>query len=129
MDETKVSATLIDATLRWFIDGNFTMKKAFAALFVLLSLVASTQAFAGRCQHDSDTAADGSRCGGRSADSARVAVAFVKNKAAKAACDMSRNAIITAPCNIFNNLISTKLNVNRATEMECITAISCCVCV
>ena len=45
------------------------MKKAFAALFVLLSLVASTQAFAGRCQHDSDTAADGSRCGGRSADS------------------------------------------------------------
>lgn len=69
MDETKVSATLIDATLRWFIDGNFTMKKAFAALFVLLSLVASTQAFACRCQHDSDTAADGSRCGGRSADS------------------------------------------------------------
>lgn len=66
------------------------MKKAFAALFVLLSLVASTQAFAGRCQHDSDTAADGSRCGGRSADSARAAVAFVKNKAAKAACDMSR---------------------------------------
>ena len=61
--------TLIDATLRWLIDGNFTMKKAFAALFVLLSLVASTQAFAGRCQHDSDTAADGSRCGGRSADS------------------------------------------------------------
>ncbi|HFG2765888.1 TPA: transmembrane anchored protein [Escherichia coli] len=45
------------------------MKKAFAALFVLLSLVASTQAFSGRCQHDSDTAADGSRCGGRSADS------------------------------------------------------------
>lgn len=66
------------------------MKKAFAALFVLLSLVASTQAFAGRCQHDSDTAADGSRCGGRSADSRQVAVAFVKNKAAKAACDMSR---------------------------------------
>lgn len=61
--------TLIDATLRWLIDGNFTMKKAFAALFVLLSLVASTQAFAGRCQHDSDTSADGSRCGGRSADS------------------------------------------------------------
>ncbi|HGE9178073.1 TPA: transmembrane anchored protein [Escherichia coli] len=44
------------------------MKKAFAALFVLLSLVAS-QASAGHCQHDSDTAADGSRCGGRSADS------------------------------------------------------------
>lgn len=37
--------------------------------FVLLSLVASTQASAGRCQHDSDTAADGSRCGGRSTDS------------------------------------------------------------
>ena len=113
MDETKVSATLIDATLRWLIDGNFTMKKAFAALFVLLSLVASTQAFAV----------------GVLRIPARVAVAFVKNKAAKAACDMSRNAIITAPCNIFNNLISTKLNVNRATEMECITAISCCVCV
>lgn len=90
MDETKVSATLIDATLRWLIDGNVTMKKAFAALFVLLSLVASTQAFAGRCQHDSDTAADGSRCGGSSADSRQAAVAFVKNKAAKAACDMSR---------------------------------------
>ncbi|WP_194087840.1 transmembrane anchored protein [Shigella dysenteriae] len=38
-------------------------------MFVLLSLVASTQASSGRCQHDSDTAADGSRCGGRSADS------------------------------------------------------------
>ncbi|MCS1254970.1 transmembrane anchored protein [Escherichia coli] len=45
------------------------MKKAFALFVVLLSLVASTQSFAGRCQHDSDTAADGSRCGGRSADS------------------------------------------------------------
>ncbi len=50
VDETKVSATLIDATSRWLIDGNFTMKKAFAALFVLLSLVASTQAFAGKRQ-------------------------------------------------------------------------------
>ncbi|EOK5623840.1 transmembrane anchored protein, partial [Escherichia coli] len=28
------------------------MKKSFAVLFVLLSLVASTQSFAGRCQHD-----------------------------------------------------------------------------
>ncbi|EIR8436800.1 transmembrane anchored protein [Escherichia coli] len=45
------------------------MKKAFAALFVLLSLVASTQSFAGNCQHDNDTAADGSRCSGRSSDS------------------------------------------------------------
>ncbi|EIQ69705.1 hypothetical protein ECEPECC34262_3154 [Escherichia coli EPEC C342-62] len=44
-------------------------EKSICCLFVLLSLVASTQASAGRCQHDSDTAADGSRCGGRSADS------------------------------------------------------------
>ncbi|WP_406946879.1 transmembrane anchored protein [Klebsiella variicola] len=29
----------------------------------------ATQAFAGNCQHPDDTAADGSRCGGRSADS------------------------------------------------------------
>lgn len=69
VDETQVSATLIDATLRWLIDGNFTMKKAFAVLFVLLSLGSSAQAFAGNCQHPDDTAADGSRCGGRSADS------------------------------------------------------------
>lgn len=46
-----------------------TMKKALAVLFVLMSLGATTQAFAGNCQHDSDTASDGSRCGGRSADS------------------------------------------------------------
>lgn len=45
------------------------MKKAFAVLFVLLSLGSSAQAFAGNCQHPDDTAADGSRCGGRSADS------------------------------------------------------------
>ncbi len=70
MDETKVSATLIDATLRWLIDGKFhnVKKHLLHCSFCCLS-VASTQAFAGRCQHDSDTAADGSRCGGRSADS------------------------------------------------------------
>lgn len=45
------------------------MKKVFAVLLVLLSLGTATQAFAGNCQHDNDTAADGSRCGGRSADS------------------------------------------------------------
>ncbi|WP_347177595.1 transmembrane anchored protein [Klebsiella pneumoniae] len=45
------------------------MKKAFAVLFVLLSLGSATQAFAGNCQHPDDTAAEGSRCGGRSADS------------------------------------------------------------
>lgn len=44
-------------------------EKALAVLFVLLSLGSATQAFAGNCQHDSDTASDGSRCGGRSADS------------------------------------------------------------
>lgn len=45
------------------------MKKAFAILLVALSLGASAQAFAGSCQHDGDTASDGSRCGGRSSDS------------------------------------------------------------
>lgn len=45
------------------------MKKVFAVLFVLLSLGSVSQAYAGSCQHDNDTAADGSRCGGRSADS------------------------------------------------------------
>ncbi|MGM8435691.1 transmembrane anchored protein [Enterobacter hormaechei] len=45
------------------------MKKIFAVLLVLLSLGAATQAYAGNCQHSDDTASDGSRCGGRSADS------------------------------------------------------------
>ncbi|WP_127156739.1 transmembrane anchored protein [Pectobacterium polaris] len=47
------------------------MKKAIALIFVMLTLGSSFQVMAGsgRCQHDSDTAADGSRCGGRSADS------------------------------------------------------------
>lgn len=48
---------------------EFEMKKALAILFVLMSLGAATQAIAGNCQHDSDTASDGSRCGGRSSDS------------------------------------------------------------
>ena len=33
------------------------------------AVCSATQAFAGNCQHPDDTAADGSRCGGRSADS------------------------------------------------------------
>lgn len=45
------------------------MKKAFAVLFVLLSLGSVTQAYAGNCQSPDDRASDGSRCGGRSADS------------------------------------------------------------
>ncbi|EFT2846285.1 transmembrane anchored protein [Escherichia coli] len=45
------------------------MKKVLAMLFVILSFGAATQAYAGNCQHDNDTASDGSRCGGRSADS------------------------------------------------------------
>jgi len=45
------------------------MKKVLAILFVVLSFGSVTQAFAGNCQHDNDTAADGSRCGGRSSDS------------------------------------------------------------
>lgn len=48
------------------------MKKLFTVLFVLLSLGSVTQAYAGNCQHPDDTAADGSRCGGRSADSRRA---------------------------------------------------------
>ncbi|QDP08102.1 transmembrane anchored protein [Klebsiella pneumoniae] len=40
-----------------------------AARLLLLSLGSVTQAYAGNCQHPDDTAADGSRCGGRSADS------------------------------------------------------------
>ena len=45
------------------------MKKLFALLLVTLSLGTSVQAFAGNCQHDGDTASDGSICGGRSEDS------------------------------------------------------------
>lgn len=48
---------------------GITMKKVFALLFVFLTLGSVTQAYAGNCQHPDDTAADGSRCGGRSADS------------------------------------------------------------
>lgn len=45
------------------------MRKILALLFISLSLLTATQAIAGNCMHDNDTAADGSRCGGRSADS------------------------------------------------------------
>lgn len=51
-----------------YTQGKY-MKKLFAVLFVLLSLGSVTQAYAGNCQHPDDTASDGSRCGGRSADS------------------------------------------------------------
>ncbi|NIG20533.1 transmembrane anchored protein [Pantoea sp. Al-1710] len=45
------------------------MKKTIAVLCLILSMGASVQAFAGNCQHSTDTASDGSICGGRSADS------------------------------------------------------------
>lgn len=45
------------------------MKKTIGTLMLLLSLGFSIEVFAGNCQHDDDTAKDGSRCGGRSADS------------------------------------------------------------
>lgn len=48
--------------------GN-KMKKLALVFMTLLSISVSSSVFAGNCQHDSDTAADGSRCGGRSADS------------------------------------------------------------
>ena len=44
------------------------MKKMITVLCLILSMGASVSAFAGNCQHSSDTASDGSRCGGRSAD-------------------------------------------------------------
>ncbi|TPI36811.1 transmembrane anchored protein [Mesorhizobium sp. B3-1-9] len=44
--------------------------RIFIFIALLLSaLGASTASFAGNCQHDYDTASDGSRCGDRSADS------------------------------------------------------------
>lgn len=45
------------------------MKKLALVFMALLSISVSSSVFAGNCQHDSDTAADGSRCGGRSSDS------------------------------------------------------------
>lgn len=48
---------------------GFIMKKALLVLFTAISVLVSMPSFAGNCQHDNDTAADGSRCGGRSADS------------------------------------------------------------
>lgn len=62
-------STMINAPSNDGLYMVITMKKALAVLFVLMSLGATTQAYAGNCQHDSDTASDGSRCGGRSADS------------------------------------------------------------
>lgn len=44
------------------------MKKVMAIFCLILSMGASVSAFAGNCQHNGDTAADGSRCGNRSAD-------------------------------------------------------------
>ncbi|MDN4196824.1 transmembrane anchored protein [Citrobacter freundii] len=68
MTLTQVQATILRHNLVAYT-WKEEMKKALAVLFVLLSLGSATQAFAGNCQHDSDTASDGSRCGGRSADS------------------------------------------------------------
>ncbi|EAM2342996.1 transmembrane anchored protein [Salmonella enterica] len=45
------------------------MKKVFLMLFTAISVFVSSPSFAGNCMHDNDRAADGSRCGGRSADS------------------------------------------------------------
>lgn len=64
MNKAKISESSFDGLVM-----EKVMKKALALLFVLMSLGATTQAIAGNCQHDSDTASDGSRCGGRSADS------------------------------------------------------------
>lgn len=47
----------------------FEMKKVFLMLFTAISVFVSSPSFAGNCMHDNDRAADGSRCGGRSADS------------------------------------------------------------
>jgi hypothetical protein len=44
------------------------MKLVYVAL-LLAALLPSLPAFAGPCDHASDRAADGSRCGGRSSDS------------------------------------------------------------
>lgn len=43
------------------------MAKTLAAL--VLVVLSTTASLAGNCQHDSDRASDGSRCGGRSSDS------------------------------------------------------------
>ena len=48
---------------------GFIMKKALLVLFTAMSVHDTMPSLAGNCQHDNDTAADGSRCGGRSADS------------------------------------------------------------
>lgn len=45
------------------------MKNFLAALIAGVMLAASLPAMAQNCQYDSDRAADGSRCGKRSADS------------------------------------------------------------
>ncbi|WP_434723035.1 hypothetical protein [Mesorhizobium sp. RIZ17] len=45
------------------------MRIFFVVALLLSAVSASTVSFAGNCQHDYDTAADGSRCGDRSADS------------------------------------------------------------
>ncbi|MER9968126.1 hypothetical protein [Mesorhizobium sp. M0060] len=45
------------------------MKKFLVFAIMLAALAASAPSFAGNCEHNDDTAADGSRCGDRSADS------------------------------------------------------------
>jgi hypothetical protein len=45
------------------------MKRILAVLIIALIVFLVTEFFSGSCHHASDTAADGSRCGGRSSDS------------------------------------------------------------
>lgn len=45
------------------------MKKLVLMLTMFVTIILSTNVFAGNCQHDWDQASDGSRCGGRSSDS------------------------------------------------------------
>ncbi len=44
------------------------MKKLTSMILIAMMAIVTGQAFAGNCQHSSDRAADGSRCGGRAAD-------------------------------------------------------------
>ncbi|MBZ5757967.1 transmembrane anchored protein [Rhizobium sp. VS19-DR104.2] len=57
---------MIELTLSMSIAMGGNMKKIVLAL--LLTVAASTSAFAGNCQHHNDKASDGSTCGNRSAD-------------------------------------------------------------
>jgi hypothetical protein len=60
---------MMTMTTKPYNQKEVKMKKLALVFMALLSISISSPVFAGNCQHDSDTAADGSRCGGRSADS------------------------------------------------------------